>query len=123
MRDFDPVDQDLYQGETMPEDKYSPPQTRGVGCVAFTFGMVDRCYGGPEEGGWWYDRFEPLRFWWVPARSADRFERHVRAHVAKLNRGRREISSVLSEGRYALRHGHETATRRPPNAHTTNRRH
>lgn len=21
---------------------------------------VSRCYGGPEEGGWWYDDYEPL---------------------------------------------------------------
>jgi hypothetical protein len=20
---------------------------------------VDRCYGGPEEGGWWFDNFQP----------------------------------------------------------------
>ena len=21
---------------------------------------VDRCYGGPEEGGWWYDNYQPI---------------------------------------------------------------
>lgn len=113
------IDEELYDGPAEedawvePQDKYSPPQTRGVGCVPFTFGLEDRCYGGPEEGGWYYTVFVPLRFWWVPVRAADRFERRVRAYVAKLNRGRREISSVLSEGRYALRHGIETHTPRP----------
>jgi hypothetical protein len=24
---------------------------------------IDRCYGGPEEGGWWYDAGEPIRFY------------------------------------------------------------
>jgi hypothetical protein len=23
---------------------------------------VDRCYGGPEEGGWWYDAGEPSEY-------------------------------------------------------------
>ena len=22
---------------------------------------VERCYGGPEEGGWWYDQYEHLK--------------------------------------------------------------
>src|ERR1043166_7338265 len=33
--------------------------TRLVGVKAFTVGMVERAYGGPEEGGWWFDDFEP----------------------------------------------------------------
>ena len=31
------------------------------GCFAVTTYCVERCYGGPEEGGWWYN-------WWTPVR-------------------------------------------------------
>lgn len=107
------MDQDLYQGETVPEDKYATVQTRMVGVVAYTFGMEDRAYGGSEEGGWYYTSFEPLRVFYVPARSAHRFAVRLRRYADRLNEGRREISSVLSEGRYAVRHGHEGHTPRP----------
>ncbi len=69
--------------------------------------LVDRAYGGPEEGGWWYDTGEP-------AHEYARFTRGFRndapaaAYAARLNRvlcdnlnkGRHPISSVLSKGRY-----------------------
>lgn len=69
--------------------------------------MVDRAYGGPEEGGWWYTFGEPdeefaqfsRTFRSHDAASAyrARLERRV---VDKLNVGRRSIGSVLSTGRY-----------------------
>ena len=31
--------------------------------------LVHRCYGGPEEGGWWYDAGEPLAS--VPVERGD----------------------------------------------------
>lgn len=30
---------------------------------------VDRAYGGPEEGGWWYNRGEPLASIPIPAKA------------------------------------------------------
>ena len=65
--------------------------------------LCDRAYGGPEEGGWWYDTGEMARI----IRTFKDEERAV-AHATRMNRlldatinkGRREISSVLSDGRY-----------------------
>lgn len=83
--------------------------------------LIDRAYGGPEEGGWWYDCGEPVTYRLdgieigeLCRLFADRSE--ARAWRAELqtkldngpNKGRREISSVLSEGMYAaeLREGY-----------------
>jgi hypothetical protein len=33
---------------------------------------VTQCYGGPEEGGWWYDAWEPVeRRWFLTCRGAE----------------------------------------------------
>jgi len=32
--------------------------------------LIDRCYGGPEEGGWWFDRGFPVAS--IPFESDDR---------------------------------------------------
>ncbi len=65
--------------------------------------LIDRAYGGPEEGGWWFDTGELVR-------TIRRFKSHDKASsFAKrlrnkldntLNKGRRDIGSVLSEGVY-----------------------
>jgi hypothetical protein len=69
--------------------------------------MVDRAYGGPEEGGWWFD-------YGIPEPQLDRFARgfstegeayeyarRLNRHVSPiLNEDRREVSSVLSDGIY-----------------------
>lgn len=31
---------------------------------------IDRCYGGPEEGGWWYDWTHVQEIWTTGSRSA-----------------------------------------------------
>lgn len=73
--------------------------------------LHDRAYGGPEEGGWWFD------YWQVETlpevlpvicRTEDEAQaaRDTMDELIKtlgLNDGRREISSVLSEGRYEAR--------------------
>lgn len=75
--------------------------------------LVDRAYGGPEEGGWWYacgtpcdELFPELGEYGVPKifTSYDDAMAHMTA-AGKLvdehmNKGRRPISSVLSEGKY-----------------------
>lgn len=57
---------------------------------------VARCYGGPEEGGWWYDAGEPLAS--VPVESDEDEERErerLRALFAPDFEGERHRSSVL----------------------------
>jgi hypothetical protein len=78
---------------------------RGPWTVAIC--LVDRAYGGPEEGGWWYDTGDPsddhiqhLRGFSDKA-AALKYRDELESSVCKeANVGRREISSVLSEGRY-----------------------
>ena len=74
-----------------------------------------RAYGGPEEGGWYYDYGErvddPEETGCVPAifRGGDEAMaidccRQTNERLnATVNKGRREISSVLSTGRYVAR--------------------
>ena len=76
--------------------------------------IVDRNYGGPEEGGWWYDCGDPVDIeeatdmGYPPKMFTDRDEAllYLRSGYEKiegvLNEGRPAISSVLSEGRYQL---------------------
>lgn len=76
--------------------------------------LMDRAYGGPEEGGWYYDcgelvkdptfyqehpEFTPRSF--VDEKSAYDFQRQIEQWLHEtVNVGRRPISSVLSEGVY-----------------------
>lgn len=59
----------------------------------------NRAYGGPEEGGWWFDTGEVLAS--IPCRT----EKHIEEAKALLKdiygpmfEGNHEISSVLCEG-------------------------
>jgi hypothetical protein len=71
--------------------------------------MEDRAYGGPEEGGWYYDTaelcMEPeaaqfLRGFKDEAEAMDYADALNQGIVAQWNEGRADISSVLSEGLY-----------------------
>jgi hypothetical protein len=78
--------------------------------------LTDRRYGGPEEGGWWYDvgeRVDDVLDGMPPDSVAKVFsgeasEEEAEQHAALLNGllgqsvnvGRRSIDSVLSTGRY-----------------------
>lgn len=69
--------------------------------------LVDKAWGGPEEGGWWYDAGEPAleyashtRIFSIEGRALAYRDMLRSGLVAQLNEGRREINSVLSEGRY-----------------------
>lgn len=81
--------------------------------------LVDQAYGGPEEGGWWYQCGERIDhvlddvpnamlmlvvsdFGGLTGElGASNFARIVQEKLdATVNVGRREISSVLSTGRY-----------------------
>ena len=76
--------------------------------------LTDRAYGGPEEGGWWYDCGElvtdtnwyteykiPLPTTFTDRALALKFAREVDALLkAGPNVGRRDKNSVLSQGVY-----------------------
>ena len=66
--------------------------------------MQDRAFGGREEGGWWYDTGELVRNMRMFGSENAAFDYCRRLNEKlhfTLNKGRREISSVLSEGQYA----------------------
>lgn len=83
--------------------------------------LVDRAYGGPEEGGWYYDCGQLVsddaelacktRVFNAQTEQdeAYAYARELNAALdADINQGRPEISSVLSEGlfRACVRDGH-----------------
>ncbi len=63
--------------------------------------LIDRGYGGPEEGGWWYEYGE-----FIEPAALFTDEDEALAYARKLNddnpmnEGRPDISSVNSMGRY-----------------------
>jgi hypothetical protein len=61
--------------------------------------LTTRCYGGPEEGGWYYDWDELVSSEWCPAEMIE--ERLVAAQLAcaEENADEPELWSVLSHGR------------------------
>jgi hypothetical protein len=79
--------------------------------------LWDRAYGGPEEGGWWYDTYDPNDFearWLThelggPGVYNDR-ERaeecrkllQLMLDSRKVNEGRHSPNSVLSQGHYEV---------------------
>ena len=75
--------------------------TRTVYIVAVY--LIDRAYGGPEEGGWGYDTGELVRIIRT-FKDEDRAAAHATRMNgllnATINEGRRDISSVLSDGKY-----------------------
>jgi len=68
--------------------------------------MIDRAYGGPEEGGWWFDYGEPDDGFWEHTRlfgsyeEASEYGNNLNDMIKELNKGRPDVGSVLSEGRY-----------------------
>jgi len=63
--------------------------------------LVDQSYGGPEEGGWWYEVGELQRLVSVERNEERAYERcrHLNRVINKtVNRDRRPTHSVLSEG-------------------------
>lgn len=74
-----------------------------IGILFVNVYLVDRAYGGPEEGGWWYGCGELVQSIGVPARKAKRCQERVQKVLDKWNSERRSnINSVLSEGRFEL---------------------
>ena len=65
--------------------------------------LCDRAFGGPEEGGWYYDCGELVRVHRIFGNEDAAYDfaaRMNRTLDATINRDRPKISSVLSEGRF-----------------------
>lgn len=65
---------------------------------------VDRAYGGPEEGGWWFDTGEHRRTLRTFGNEQDAYAaaRRCNGWLARLQKGKRAVSSVIYDGgRYA----------------------
>jgi hypothetical protein len=62
-----------------------------------------REYGGPEEGGWWFDTGESREVYTCHTESeVEVHQKQAEETVAKRNEGRRPIDSVVSTGRYSV---------------------
>jgi len=76
--------------------------------------MIDQAYGGPEEGDWWYTFGRP-----VESRLADNEEDAALMYNDRKiywdghNKGRPEIYSVISEGRFSVMRESHYARRFP----------
>lgn len=75
--------------------------------------LYDRRYGGPEEGGWYYDSYSPVmegddvdapicKMCATIEEANQRYE-EVKAWCAEENKTRRPPHSVLSEGHFIVR--------------------
>lgn len=84
--------------------KFKPRVPRFIGVVAFTIGLADKAYGGPEEGGWWYDTFSPEKVFYVPSRRASSLKRRLTALADKWNKNERRYppSSTLCSGYWTV---------------------
>ena len=88
------------------EAEESMPNENTVYSV-FTF-LVDKQYGGAEEGGWYYETGEPVLEAGLPlpkfttdVNEADKWCREMQNDLDNtINVGRRDIGSVLSTGIY-----------------------
>jgi hypothetical protein len=76
---------------------------------------VTRHYGGPEEGGWWYNWYEPVYAIRVPTRFSMRHRDRLARRFQKQSQG--DIYSVLGGVDYVVRRSgakfQHATTRRP----------
>lgn len=90
-------------------DEYKGPWTV---CIV----MHDRVYGGPEEGGWYYDTYDPfhhdvlelmkeneLGIFTYSKFQMQKARDHMWEIVDRINKKeRRDVNSVLSNGEYSV---------------------
>ncbi|MFG1250071.1 hypothetical protein [Xanthobacter flavus] len=64
------------------------------------FYEVDKAYGGPEEGGWWFDTGTLVRVFAVSRSEtrANAIARRANGLLARLQRSKRSVGSVLYDG-------------------------
>jgi hypothetical protein len=84
--------------KSFPCAKFDTPPT----FYSVAFVKVARCYGGPEEGGWYYDTSTPIKerrvYTFSSRRKAANFCRHLNDLLEiYVNKDRRPLYSVLSD--------------------------
>lgn len=57
---------------------------------------IERCYGGPEEGGWWYDELTFIHGW--PFHNAEQRQLLEQLFEQQYRKPRYPLHSVLSTG-------------------------
>lgn len=70
------------------------------------FYEIDRAWGGPEEGGWWYDTGTLVRPFRVVRSKERAYHLAARANrlITRLQRNKRSVGSVIYDGgRYACK--------------------
>jgi hypothetical protein len=76
--------------------------TKILGPIYVNVYLTDLAYGGPEEGGWWYNCGEPVESTIVGTEEqANELVARLRAGKYS-NVGRRPKHSVLSQGEYDI---------------------
>jgi hypothetical protein len=104
------------QGDNTHRDEEDCPEIRCLECYHRWNTRADRhsyivavydtalAYGGPEEGGWWYDHGSLTRIMRIfrhkegAYRYCRRLNGHLHSRLYGPNQGKREKSSVLSDG-------------------------
>ena len=96
----------LWPDHKYPDQEQHPLEMEPTAFVVSVY-LCDRAYGGPEEGGWWYDCGEPSPEHLKHLRVfSNRAEARLHCHGMQEmldredNVGRSPISSVLSTGQY-----------------------
>lgn len=84
----------------MDDDENERPDYSGPFVVCLF--LIDKAYGGPEEGGWYYTYGDPVLTTHVRVfalhEDAREYVRDLDPVVDGMNHGRPSISSVASEG-------------------------
>lgn len=87
--------------------KARPGFKQADGGVYLSVYSVERCYGGPEEGGWWYDvRTLEGSEWFATEAEARAVEQELRAAPA--------LATVRHEGAYDALGGDDTVSSSRP---------
>jgi hypothetical protein len=95
-----------YGGEVEPEEEPiegEPAEPKPTDPCYVNVYLIDRAFGGREEGGWYYDCGVIQRVYPTTYEHADELARRMRESDEFSNEDRPEISSVLSRGRYDVR--------------------
>lgn len=83
--------------------------------------MYDRAYGGPEEGGWWYDCYTPSTDFkkycrvFFTKKKAKNYLADMKRLAQAYNKGRIPVDSVMSEGHLVSFIENHPAKERPEN--------
>jgi hypothetical protein len=89
----------------------SRPIERHIGTTVFTVGLCNKEYGGPEEGGWYYDTFSPRRVFHIPSEVDEYYVERLERWCERMNQreGRYPPYSVLCLGWWTVQRGAVTS--------------